>query len=261
MLTGELYRQALSANGYQVVLRKNVGPTEVIDKSLQDGDIDGYPEYLGVTATVLAGEDAEGMTEKGTSKAARDFYASREQSISAQTPFEDTETIATTFLFAQENQLRSIADLRELDTFTLGARPEFESRQQGFAGMQSVYGLTNATFKPIELDAAYNALLEGDVDVANVFSTDGQLKSGDFRVLEDTKRLFGYQHVALIIDDRKLDALGGKRFMRVIDAVNKQLTQDSVIEMNGAVDIDGRDAAEVARRFLRQNDLLSPMGG
>lgn len=255
VLMGELYSQALSAERYQVTLRKNIGPTEVIDESLQSGDIDGYPEYLGVAAAVVAGEDVLGKSEEETSKIAEEFYASRGQSLSEETPFENVDSIATTTLFAQENTLKSIADLRELDSFTLGAGPEFEDRQQGFAGMQSTYGLTNGVFTPIALDATYNALFEGDVDVANVFSTDAQLESGGYRVLEDPERLFGYQHVALVIDDDILDALDRERFMEVINNVNKELTQRAVIQMNGAVDIDNRDPADVAAQFLRDRGL------
>ncbi|MGB3828264.1 MAG: glycine betaine ABC transporter substrate-binding protein, partial [Ornithinimicrobium sp.] len=213
VVTGELYAQALRDAGYQVTLRKNVGPTEVIDEALQDGDIDAYPEYLGVAATVVAGEDVVGKSSEETAKIAREFYASRGQSVSSETPFENVDAIATTTQFARENGLRSIPDLRDLPSFTLGARPEFEDREQGFAGMQGTYGLTNGTFVPLALDATFNALFEGDVDVANVFSTDAQLESGDYRVLEDPERLFGYQHVALIIDDDTLSALGGDQFM------------------------------------------------
>ncbi|MGH2761503.1 MAG: glycine betaine ABC transporter substrate-binding protein, partial [Thermoleophilaceae bacterium] len=42
---GELYKQALEAKGYTVNLKKNIGSTEIIDKSLTSGEIDGYPEY------------------------------------------------------------------------------------------------------------------------------------------------------------------------------------------------------------------------
>ncbi len=247
----------MQADGYQVTLRKNIGPTEVVDEALQDGDIDAYPEYLGVAATVVAGEDVQGKSDEETAQIARDFYESRGQAVSEETPFENVDAIATSTQFAQEKRLRSIADLRELDSFTLGARPEFEDREQGFAGMQGTYGLTNGEFKPIALDATYNALFEGDVDVANVFSTDAQLETGDYRVLEDTERLFGYQHIALIIDSDTLKALGGDEFMSVIEDVNKELTQKTMIELNGAVDIDGQDPADVARGFLRDNGLLN----
>ena len=54
---GELYKQALEAKGYTVNLKKNIGSTEIIDKALTSGQIDGYPEYLGVSVAVVAGKD------------------------------------------------------------------------------------------------------------------------------------------------------------------------------------------------------------
>jgi osmoprotectant transport system substrate-binding protein len=255
-VVGELYRQALAANGYNVTVRRNLGSSEVVDKALQRGDIDAYPEYLGVAATVVAGADVTGKSADQTYRAARDFYASRGQTLSRPTPFENVDAIATTRYFAQRDHLRTVADLRRLKRFRLGARPEFEARFQGLKGMQTMYGLTNATFKPVAIGAQYTALDKGDVDAANVFSTDGQLATGDYTVLEDTKRLFGYQHVALVIDDGKLERLGGQRFMRVIDAVNSRLTGDQMIAMNRAVDIDKVNVTTVSQRFLRQNGLL-----
>jgi osmoprotectant transport system substrate-binding protein len=258
VVVGELYRQALAANGYNVTLRKNIGSTEIVDETLQHGDIDAYPEYLGVAATVVAGEDTTARTAAETYRVARDFYASRHQALSRQTPFENVDAIATTRYFAQREHLRTVADLRRLRHFTLGARPEFESRYQGLAGLQKGYGLTNARFKPVAIGAQYTALDEGDVDAANVFSTDGQLSTGDYKVLLDPERLFGYQHVALVIDRDKLDRLGGDRFMRVIDDVNRRLTTDQMIAMNRAVDIEKAGVGAVAARFLRENGLVRP---
>jgi osmoprotectant transport system substrate-binding protein len=255
-IVGELYRQALAANGYNVTVRKNLGSTEIVDRALQRGDIQAYPEYLGVAATVVAGEDVAGKNADETYRIARDFYGSRGQALSAQTPFENVDAIAATRYFAQRERLRTVADLRRLPHFTLGARPEFANREQGLAGMQRVYGLTNARFRPLAIGAQYTALDEGDADVANVFSTDGQLSTGDYKVLEDPKRLFGYQHVALVIDKDKLGRLGGDRFMQVINRVNQRLTTDQMIAMNRAVDIDHADVAAVTARFLRQNGLL-----
>jgi osmoprotectant transport system substrate-binding protein len=255
-VVGELYRQALAVNGYNVRLRRNIGSTEVIDEALQHGDIDAYPEYMGVAASVVAGEDVAGKNADQTYRIARDFYDSRGHALSTPTPFENVDAIATTRYFAQRNGLVTVADLRRLRRFTLGARPEFENRVQGLEGMQTTYGLTNATFKPLAIGSQYVALDRGDVDAANVFSTDGQLAGGDYELLDDTKRLFGFQHVALVIDRDKLKRLGGDRFMRVIDGVNRRLTNDQMIAMNRAVDIDDVDPATVAERFLRQNGLL-----
>jgi osmoprotectant transport system substrate-binding protein len=253
---GELYKQALAAKSYTVRLRKNIGPTEVIDKELTSGAIDAYPEYLGVALTVAARQENAGDSAAETYRLAKDFYAERGQALSEQTPFENVDAIATTQFFAQERGLLSLPDLRKLPSFTLGARPEFAERVQGLKGLQEVYALNNAEFKPIAIGAQYRALDEGEVEAANVFTTDGQLASGDYKVLQDPKRLFGFQHVALVIDEDKLERLGGERFMGVINAVNRRLTTSAMIEMNRAVEVDGQDEALVADRFLTEVGLL-----
>ena len=260
VIVGELYRQALEFKGYNVNLKKDIGPTEVIDKELQSGKIDGYPEYLGVAVTVAAGEPNAGRTAEQTYQKAKDFYAGRGQAISEQTSFENVDAIATTQYFAQKRGLATVGDLQQLSGFTLGARPEFKSREQGLAGVRRLYGLKNVKFKELPIGEQYRALDRKEIDAANVFTTDGQLGSGSYKVLEDDKRVFGYQHVALVIDNDKLDELGGRKFMRTINEVNGRLTTSAMIEMNRDVDVDGQDPAVVAAQFLRTAGLLEGRG-
>jgi len=260
VIVGELYRQALEFKGYNVTLRKDIGPTEVIDKELQSGKIDGYPEYLGVAVTVAASEPNAGRTAEETYQKAKDFYAGRGQAISEQTSFENVDAIATTQFFAQKRGLATVGDLRELPSFTLGARPEFKSREQGLAGVRRVYGLDNIKFKELPIGDQYRALDRNEIDAANVFTTDGQLGSGSYKVLDDDKRVFGFQHVVLVIDKDKLDELGGRKFMRILNEVNGRLTTSAMIEMNRDVDVDGQDPAVVAAQFLRTAGLLEGRG-
>jgi len=252
---GELYKQALEAKGYKVNLKKNIGSTEIIDKALTSGQIDGYPEYLGVSVAVVARKDIIPKSDQETYDLAKEFYEGRGQTVSQQTPFFDVDAIATTKDFAEKNSLKTVADLKKLDSFTVGARPEFKSRYQGLKGMQKVYGLNNAKFKQLALGIQYQALDKGDVDSANVFSTDAQLASGKYTVLEDPKGVFGYQHVAMVMDQKKNDALGPE-FFATIDEVSKLLTNDAMISMNKAVATDKQPEAEVAKKFLEANNLL-----
>jgi osmoprotectant transport system substrate-binding protein len=259
-IIGELYRQALRSQSINVRLRKNIGPTEVIDKELQSGAIDAYPEYLGVAVTVAAKRDDAGSSAEETYALAEDFYAGRGQAISEQTAFENVDAIATTQFFAQRRGLATVGDLRRLPRFTVGARPEFEQRRQGLAGMRDVYGLDNVEFKEIPIGDQYRALDRRQIDAANVFTTDGQLASGSYKVLEDTEHVFGFQHVALVIDEDKLEELGGNEFMRTINAVNQRVTTSAMTQMNRDVDLDHQDAEIVAERFLRTAGLLGGTG-
>lgn len=258
-ILGELWRQALAVNGYTVDLRKGIGPAADLDQALRDGEIDGYVAYTGTVLSVVAGEEVSGLDPEETYDQARDFYASREMVMSEMTPFQNKDAIAVTRAFAAANRLRSIGDLRNLDSFVLGARPEFETLYLGLEGLQQVYGLTNAEFAPLALGAQYAALDEGDVDVANAFTTDPQLVGGDYVLLEDPDLLFGSQNVVMVVGQDKLDRIDAEAFLAVINAVNGSLTERSIIEANAAVTA-GEDDGAVATRLLRQAGLMTPLG-
>ena len=253
---GNLYAQALEAKGYTVSLKENIGSTEIIDKALTSGEIDGYPEYTGVSLSVVAKNDILAESPEQTQELVKEFYEGRGQVVSEATPFQDTDAIATTKEFASENGLTQVEDLKKLDSFTIGARPEFKSRFNGLKGMEQVYGIKNAKFKQLALGLQYPSLDKGDVDSANVFSTDAQLASGKYTVLEDPKGVFGFQNVYFVINKDKYDALGGQEFMDVINTVNALLTEEAMTSMNAAVDLDKKKPAEVAQAFLEANELL-----
>jgi osmoprotectant transport system substrate-binding protein len=255
-ILGELYTQALEAKGFTVDLKSNVGSTEIIDKALESGEIDGYPEYTGVAVAVSAGQDIIPKSAEETLGLASDFYASRGQAVSEATPFFDVDAIAVTKETADAEGLVTVADLKKLGSFTVGARPEFKDRYQGFRGMQEVYGLTDAKFKQLAFGLQYQALDSGDIEAANVFTTDAQLASGKYTVLEDSKNIFGFQNVVFVIDQEKLDALGGDAFMGIINEVNALLTNDAMTAMNAAVDIDKKEPTDVAQEFLAANGMV-----
>jgi osmoprotectant transport system substrate-binding protein len=251
---GELYTQALQAKGYTVTLKRNIGPTEIVDKALTSKRIDAYPEYTGITVAVVAKKDLP-KTAPETADAAKAFYEGRGQTVIGPTPFQDVDAIATTKEYAQKNSLASVADLKGLPSFKLGARPEFKSRFTGLVGMRKEYGITNAKFRQLALGLQYQALDKGDVDAANVFSTDAQLASGKYTILKDPKGIFGFQNVHFVINKAKYDAMGGTAFSQVIESVNKLLTNDAMASMNSAVDLDKKDPKAVAAQFLQANGL------
>jgi osmoprotectant transport system substrate-binding protein len=255
-LLGQLYKQALEAKGYTVELKKNIGATEIIDKALTSNQIDGYPEYTGVSLSVVFKNDTLAKSPEETQRLVKDLYEKRGQVVSDATPFQDTDAIATTKEFATKNGLTEVADLKKLPSFTLGARPEFKSRFNGLKGMEKVYGIKNAEFKQLALGLQYPSLDKGDVDSANVFSTDAQLASGKYTVLEDPKGVFGFQNVYFVINKDKYDALGGPQFMEVVDSVNELLTEKAMTSMNAAVDLDKKKPADVAKAFLQANGLV-----
>jgi osmoprotectant transport system substrate-binding protein len=255
-ILGELYARALRAKGYKVNLKRNIGATEIVDKALTSGTIDAYPEYTGVALAVTFGKNVLTKSAEDTAARVKKLYQDRGQVVSDATPFQDVDAVAATKEFAQKNNLNSVADLKKLDSFSIGARPEFKSRFTGLKGMEEVYGIKNAKFKQLALGLQYQALDKGDVDTANVFSTDAQLASGKYKVLQDPKGIFGFQNVYFVINKDKYKALGGTQFMEVINSVNKLLTADAMQTMNAAVDLDKKEAGDVAQAYLQANKLV-----
>ncbi len=257
-ILGELWRQALAVNGYTVNLRKGIGPAEDLDEALKDGDIDGYVAYTGTVLSIVAGEEVSGLDPEKTYDQAKAFYAGQDMVMSTMTPFQNKDAIATTREYAEGNGLSTIADLDKVKRLTLGARPEFETLYLGLEGLQQVYGLTNVEFAPFALGAQYTALDKGDADVVNAFTTDPQLEEGDYLLLEDPELLFGSQNVVMVVGEDKLDSIDADAFMSVVDAVNRELTEDAMVEMNAQV-TQGRDDSEVAVAFLRSVGLMTPL--
>src|SRR5216684_407862 len=163
----------------------------------------------------------------------------------------DTDAIAVTKAYAAKYGLKTTADLKKIPHFTLGARPEFEGREEGAVGMEKVYGIHNFTFKSLALGLQYQALDSGAVNAIDVFTTDPQLASGKYTVLTDPKNIFGFQNIALVINTKKLNELGGQAFLSIINQVNALLTTPAIIAMNKAVAVDKQQPADVAKAFLQ----------
>ena len=256
-VVGALYQLALQAKGYKVVYKPNIGATEVVDKALTSGQIDAYPEYTGESAVTVGGINTTVTSAQQEYDLAKNFYAKRGQSMSAMTPFFDTDAIAVTKAYADKYGLKTTADLKKIPHFTLGARPEFQGRQQGAVGIAKVYGVNNFTFKSLALGLQYQALDSGAINAADVFTTVPQLASGKYVVLTDPKHIFGFQNVALVINTKKLNQLGGQQFMNIINQVNALLTTPAITAMNKAVAIDKQDPQTVAKTFLSANHVIS----
>jgi osmoprotectant transport system substrate-binding protein len=253
-ILGQLYTQALEAQGYTVALKENVGSSEIIYKALTSGQIEMYPEYTGTLLSAIANQTKEPPSAAAAYQQAKAFVEKQGLTLLSYTPFYDSDALATLPSYASAHHLTSIADLKSLGkTVTLGAPPEFATRFEGLQGLKQEYGVV-PTFKPIAIELSYKALESGQVDVQNVFSTDGQLLSGKFKVLADPKHVFGFQNVAPVVKKSVLEA-EGPAFAQTLDKVSALLTIKAIQQMNAAVSIDKQSASSVAHQFLEANDL------
>jgi osmoprotectant transport system substrate-binding protein len=251
---GQLYKQALEAKGYTVKLKANIGSTEIIDKGLTTGQLDLYPEYIGVGLTAVAHDNKSYASAQAAYDAFKSFQEGRGFTLLDQTPFTDVDAVAVKPAYAQQHNLASVGDLKNAGSFKIGAPPEFRTRFTGLVGMKKVYGINNATLVPLTIGLQYKALDSGKVQAADVFTTDGQLQSGKYKVLTDPKNIFGFEQVAPVVNKKTLDK-EGPEFAQTINAVSAKLTTEAMQKMNGAIDLDKQSPSAVAKTFLQANGL------
>ena len=253
-ILGQLYTQALQAKGYTINLHENVGSSEIIYKALTSGAIDLYPEYTGTLLTAVAGQTKEPTSATAAYAQAKAYVEKHGLTLLDYTPFYDSDALATLPSYATAHHLTSIADLKPLGkALTLGGPPEFATRFEGLPGLKQLYGVA-PTFKPISIELSYKALESSQVNVQLVFSTDGPLLGGKFKVLADPKHVFGFQNVAPVVKQSVL-AAEGPAFAEIIDKVSALLTVPAIQQMNAAVSIDKQSPASVAHSFLAANGL------
>ena len=253
-ILGQLYAQALQAKGFKVNVKSDIGSSELIDKSLTSGQINGYPEYSGIVLTAIAHDNKAYASPQATYAAVTKFENGRGFAVLNMTPFNDVDALATKPPYAQQHHLTSVPNLKSVGRFTLGAAPEFKTRFTGLVGMKQVYGISNVNFKPLTIGLQYKALDGGQIQVADVFTTDGQLQRGSYTVLKDPKNIFGFQNVTPIFSKKTISA-EGPAFSQIINAVSAKLTVPAMQQMNAAVDLDKNSPAAVAKKFLQANGL------
>jgi osmoprotectant transport system substrate-binding protein len=255
-ILGELYKQALEAEGFDVTYKKSVGSTELIHAALETGELNMYPEYTGVIVQVVHGQALSADTAEETYELAAQLEAEDGFTLLEPTPFFDTDAIAVLNETAEEHGLETVADLKKVPNLTLTGYPEFQTRNTGLVGMRNIYGITDVKFVALGSLSQYAALDSGKALAAAVFSTDPPLGEGSkYTVLEDPEHLFGFQHVAPIVKTTVLDEAGSD-FSDTVNAVSAKLTTDAMIAMNRAVIVDKQPAAAVAQTFLEENDLI-----
>ncbi|HTX45071.1 MAG TPA: glycine betaine ABC transporter substrate-binding protein [Solirubrobacteraceae bacterium] len=250
---GSLYQEALAAKGYKVTLKGNIGSSELIYKALTSGQIDMYPEYTGTFLTAIANDNNPPRSAAQTYALAQAFAEKHGYMLLSQTPFADSDVLTATKAFATAHGLKTVADLKKLGHFKLGAAPEFATRYEGLLGLKKVYGL-NPQFVPLAIGITYKAIDSGEVDVFDAFTTDPELLSGKYTPLTDTKGVFGFQNVAPVVKQSLLKA-EGPAFEATINKVSSLLTLPAIQKMNQAVAIDQQSPASVAHQFLAANGL------
>ena len=134
-----------------------------------------------------------------------------------------------------------------------GGPPEFKTRTDGIPGLKRVYNVEFGQYKVTDVGGpvTVNALKRGQVDAADLFTTDPSISANGFVVLEDDQHMFAAQNIVPIIaKDKVTDGV-----KTVLNGIQAKLTTDGLIEMNSKVSNEKQDPAAVAKAWLADNGL------
>ncbi len=256
LILGQLYAQALRAKGFAVTLKPNIGASEVVARQMHSGRIDAYPEYTGTIVSVLARDSRRPADAAQAYARASSYERTQGAALLAMAPAEDTDVLVTTPAYAAKRRLASLSDLARLgSSVRLAGPPEFAQRFDGLIGLGEVYRAGALRFVPVKIGTQYAELRSGRADVVAVFTTDGELSQGGYKLLSDPRKIFGFQNVTFAVRQDVLER-EGPEFARTANAVSAKLSTQALRLMNAAVDLDQQSPAQVARQFLAANGLL-----
>jgi glycine betaine/choline ABC-type transport system substrate-binding protein len=254
---GEIYAQALEAAGYKVNKQLNLGSELIAYKALKAGKVDAYPEYTGTALTSFFGVKTADVP-RDANKAYEDAKAGfAENGITAlaPTPFENTYRLGMTKEGAAKiGNPKVISDLKDhASELSITGFPECKQRQDCLLGVEDTYGMKFGKF--VTSEQKYQVLDSGDADVAFIFTTDGDLASGKYVILDDDKKFFPPYNVTFNVRDEAFKNLGPEG-QAVIEKVQKPLTEKVMQELNARVDVDKQKPEEVAKAYLESAGFL-----
>ena len=261
-ILGELYAQALEANGFNVEKKLNLGSEQIADKALQNGQIDMYPEYTGtaLVATLdFPGNPADLKTPEETYQKAKELYAKRDPADTMLTPapFNNSYGIFVRKDVAERGDLQTLADLAEASPdLTFVSYSQFQNRSDGYPNMQKNYpALDFGEIRIVnQLGLRYQGLQGGEGDVGVGFTTDGQLASDELVVMEDPKGIWPFYYPAPVVRTEVLEQ--NPEMRDVLNEVSASLDVETMRELNGQVDLEQEDPEDVAAEHLEDEGIV-----
>jgi len=246
-LLADIYGDAMAAKGVKVSKKLNIGERGVYIAALKDGSIGAVPEYSGSILDYL--------DTTATQKSPTDVFTALQQKAASEgfavtnyAAAQDADTITVTQQTASKYNLKSIGDLKSVASkLTLGAPAQFKTRADGVPALKSVYGVVFEHFTPTQAGGTVtvNALKNGSIDAADIFSTDPSIAKNNFVSLQDPKNMFAAQNVVPLFSKKVLT----QPMKDACDAVSAKLDTATLARLVAEVNA-GKDPDAVAKAWL-----------
>jgi osmoprotectant transport system permease protein len=255
-LLAELFAQLIESRTQLTVTRRlGLAGTQVCFEALKTGGIDLYPEYTGTGLVTILGEAPMNEPTAVLNRVRTQFLKKWNLWWIAPLGFDNSYALALRRDRAQTLGVRTISDLvRIAPTLKAGFGYEFIERPDGLPGLQQKYGLKFKEVVGMQQTLKYQATANGDVDLLDVYTTDGRLFVYDFLILEDDQKFFPPYDATALVRGETL-----KRYPElasVLSLLTNALTPERMRKWNLQVQEQGQPVTRVAREMLQDLHLL-----
>ena len=252
-ILADIYGKALEAKGYTVTYKTKLGNREIVEPALASGNIDFYPGYAATDLEFInkAKGEANGDAQATTDKLNTNLSAIGAKALTP-SPAIDANAFAVTNATATKYNLTKLSDLAPVASkMVLGGPPECPTRPFCAVGLSKTYGATFKDFKALDADGPLTraALTGGQIDIGLVFSSDGDLDSRGYVVLQDDKHLENADNIVPIVRTKVLNS----EITTLFNNISAALNTNDLRAMNKSADVDKQDPDVLSSTWLKQH--------
>ncbi len=211
-IVSNIWADVLKKAGYQVTVEPALGTRAIVVPAIEKGQINLEPDYAASLLGFLHGGNPQAAGDNIATAIPADqkALASFGVTVLPASKALDTNVFAVTKATAKKYHLTTLSSLKPYASkMTLGGPPECPTFAGCQPGLKKTYGLNFAGFKSLDEAGPLSvaALKNGEVQVVELFSSDGNVVSNNFVALTDNKHLEGADYIVPVI--RKSVNTGG----------------------------------------------------
>jgi osmoprotectant transport system permease protein len=255
-LLAEMFAQLIEAQTALTVERRlGLAGTQICFQALTTGGIDLYPEYTGTGLVTILGEPSMHDPIDVLNRVRAEFRKRWNIWWLAPLGFDNSYALALRRDRAQALKLRTITDLvRVAPQLKAGLGYEFIQRSDGLPGLKKYYGLQFREVVGMQQSLKYEATDNSDVDVLDVYTTDGRLAVYDFVILEDDRQFFPPYDATALVRGATLER--HPELGQVLSLLTNALSPERMRELNLRIQEQGEAIPQVAHDALHALHLV-----
>jgi osmoprotectant transport system permease protein len=247
-ILAQLMSDIVDQEGFTSDNRSGMGSI-ILFNALKDNSVDCYVDYSGTIWTnVMKRTDIpprKKLLEEMT------VWLKKEDNILCMGAlgFENSYGLAVKRSFAEEHDLKTIADLAKIaPRLTIGSDYEFFSRPE-WQSLKEKYDLRFKSLLSFDPSLMYQAIDRDQVQVISAYSTDGRITSYNLVVLSDPLQAIPPYDAVLLLSPRSSN---NKMLIQSLDPLLGTINDEMMRQANKIVDVDGLAVDSAANYLMNQ---------